>query len=82
MPLAVSWDNELAHCCEGVREYLCTPGLGLRLVNLRATTRTSISLRDIALGEARGYQELVSENQGLGAGQGKPIPRRADQPDR
>ena len=33
-PLRVIWDNVPAHRGEAVREYLRTPGLGLRLVNL------------------------------------------------
>ena len=33
-PLNVIWDNALAHRGEAVREYLGTPGLGLRLLNL------------------------------------------------
>ena len=33
-PLNVIWDNAPAHRGEAVREYLRTPGLGLRLMNL------------------------------------------------
>ena len=33
-PLLVIWDNALAHRGEAMREYLRTPGLELRLVNL------------------------------------------------
>ena len=33
-PLQVIWDNAPAHRCEAVREYLRTPELDLRLVNL------------------------------------------------
>ena len=33
-PLNVIWDNAPAHRGEAVRDYLRTPGLGLRLVNL------------------------------------------------
>ena len=33
-PLNVIWDNAPAHRGEAVREYLRTPGLGLKLVNL------------------------------------------------
>ena len=33
-PLNVIWDNAPAHRGKAVREYLGTPGLGLRLVNL------------------------------------------------
>ena len=35
-PLNVIWDNAPAHRGEAVREYLRTPGLGLRLVNLQS----------------------------------------------
>ena len=35
-PLDVIWDNAPAHRGEAVREYLRTPGLGLRLTNLPA----------------------------------------------
>ena len=35
-PLRVIWDNAPAHRGEAVREYLRTPGLDLRLVNLPA----------------------------------------------
>ena len=34
-PLNVIWNNAPAHRGEAVREYLRTPGLGLRLVNPR-----------------------------------------------
>ena len=33
-PLNVIWDNAPAHRGEAMREYLRTPGLGMRLVNL------------------------------------------------
>ena len=33
-PLKVIWDNAPAHRGEAVREFLQTPGLGLRLMNL------------------------------------------------
>ena len=33
-PLKVIWDNAPAHRVEAVREFLQTPGLGLRLMNL------------------------------------------------
>ena len=33
-PLKVIWDNAPAHRGEAMREYLRTPGLGLRLINL------------------------------------------------
>ena len=37
--LNVIWDNAPAHRGEAVREYLRTPGLNLRLVNLPGTAR-------------------------------------------
>ena len=56
-PLDVIWDNARAHRGEAVREYLRTPGLGLRLTNprfhegrlcrptARPTARTSTPMR-------------------------------------
>ena len=52
-PLDVIWDNAPAHRGEAVREYLRTPGLGLRLTNprfhegrlCRPTARTSTPMR-------------------------------------
>ena len=60
-PLRVIWDNAPAHRGEAVREYLGTPGLGLRLVNprfhegrlCRATARTSTPMRLSGAGRER-----------------------------
>ena len=69
-PLKVVWDNAPVYRGEAVREYLRTPGLGLRLVNprfrggrfCRATARTSTP---------RGY---------LGLGEGEPPPFSWERP--
>ena len=52
-PLRVIWDNAPAHRGEAVREYLRTPELELRLVNLRATARTSTPMRLSGVGRER-----------------------------
>ena len=60
-PLNVIWDNAPAHRGEAVREYLRTPGLGLRLMNprfhegrlCRATARTSTPMRPSGAGRER-----------------------------
>ena len=60
-PLGVIWDNAPAHRGEAVREYLRTPGLGLRLVNprfhegrlCRATARTEAPMRPSGAGRER-----------------------------
>ena len=57
----VIWDNAPAHRGEAVREYLRTPGLGLRLMNprfhegrlCRATARTSTPMRPSGAGRER-----------------------------
>ena len=57
-PLNVIWDNAPAHRGEAVREYLRTPGLGLRLMNprfhegrfCRATAQTSTRMRPFGAG--------------------------------
>ena len=51
-PLNVIWDNAPAHRGEAVREYLRTPGLGLRLI-CRATARTSTPMRLSGAGRER-----------------------------
>ena len=94
-PLRVIWDNAPAHRGEAVREYLGTPGLGLRLVNprlhegrlCRATARTSTPMRLSGAGRERacprddggGHWQSVLGNQGLGAGEGERLPGRVDQ---
>ena len=60
-PLNVIWDNAPAHRLAAVREYLRTPGLGLRLMNprfhegrlCRATARTSTPMRPSGAGRER-----------------------------
>ena len=60
-PLNVIWDNAPAHRGEAVREYLRTPGLGLRLMNprfhegrlCRATARTEAPMRPSGAGRER-----------------------------
>ena len=52
-PLNVIWDNAPAHRGEAVSEYLRTPGLNLRLVNLPATARTSTPMRPSGAGQER-----------------------------
>ena len=60
-PLTVIWDNAPAHRGEAVREFLQTPGLGLRLVNprfhegrlCRDTVRTSTPMRRSGAGRGR-----------------------------
>ena len=60
-PLGVIWDNAPAHRGEAVREYLRTPGLGLRLMNprfhegrlCRATARTEAPMRPSGTGRER-----------------------------
>ena len=60
-PLNVIWDNAPAHRGEAVREYLRTPGLGLRLMTprfhegrlCRATARTSTPMRPSGAGRER-----------------------------
>ena len=60
-PLNVIWDNAPAHRGEAMREYLRTPGLGMRLVNprfhegrlCRATARISTPMRQSGAGRER-----------------------------
>ena len=60
-PLNVIWDNDPAHRGEAVREYLRTPGLGLRLMNprfhegrlCRGTARTEAPMRPSGAGRER-----------------------------
>ena len=59
-PLKVIWDNAPAHRGEAAREYLRTPGLALRLVNLRATVRTSTPMRRSGTGLERRPPETCS----------------------
>ena len=89
-PLQVIWDNAPAHRGEAVREYLQTPGLGLRLVNprlhegrlCRATARTSTRMKPLGMGTGRGNGKPVPGNQGGGAGAGRQLPGWAGQTER
>ena len=70
-PLRVIWDNAPAHRGEAMREYLRTPGLELRLVNLPVQRRWGWARE-----EATGNLCL----QGGGAGEGRQIPCWTGQP--
>ena len=61
-PLTVIWDNAPAHRGESLREYLRTPGLGLRLVNLPGYS-PDFNADEAVWGWAR---EEATENLGLG----------------
>ena len=52
-PLNVIWDNAPAHRGEAVREYLRTPGLGLRLMNLPGYSPDFNADRPSGAGRAR-----------------------------
>ena len=81
-PLRVIWDNAPAHRGEAVREYLRTPELELRLVNLPGYSPDfNADEADLGLGEGGGYGEAVLGKQGQGAGEGRQIPGRAVQPE-
>ena len=81
-PLRVIWDNAPAHRGKAVREYLGTPGLGLRLVNPRFHGAGSAGLQPglqrrwgyLGLGEGGGHWQSVLGKQGGGAGEGRHIP--------
>ena len=97
-PLRVIWDNAPAHRGEAVREYLGTPGLGLRLVNprfhegrlCRATARTSTPMRLSGAGRERRLlaicawepRRLCRACPGVGRGEGRRLPSRTVQPER
>ena len=89
-PLRVIWDNAPAHRGEAVREYLRTPELELRLVNLRATARTSTPARLSGAGRERRPLAICAWGAGrrcracpcVGRGEGRQIPGRAVQPER
>ena len=66
--LNVIWGNAPAHRGEAVREYLRTPGLGLRLVNPHF--------------HGGGHRKPVPGKQGPGAGEGQQLPQRAGRPER
>ena len=80
-PLNVIWDNAPAHRGEAVREYLRTPELELRLVNLPGYSpdfNGDEAIWGWAREEATG--NLWSGDQGLGAGEGRQLPGRTGQP--
>ena len=89
-PLKVIWDNAPAHRGEAVREYLGTPGLGLRLVNprfhegrlCRGTARTSTPMRRSGAGRGRKRPGTCAWDQGGGAGKGRKLLRLAGLPER
>ena len=77
-PLQVIWDNAPAHRGEAVREYLRTPGLGLRLVNprlhegrlCRATARTSMRMKPFGDGHGKRQRETCAWEPGRRCGSG------------
>ena len=66
--LHVIWDNAPAHRGEAMREYLRTPGLGLRLVNPRfhegrlcqAIAQTSMAMRQSGAGRGKRQRETCA----------------------
>ena len=81
--LNVIWDNAPAHRGETMREYLRTPGLNLRLVNLPGYSPDFNADEAVwGMGERGGHRQSVPEEQGGGAGEGQQLPHRADQPER
>ena len=82
-PLQVIWDNAPAHRGEAVREYLRTPELELRLVNLPGYSpdfNADEAVWDWAREEATGNPVLGKRGGGTGAG--RQIPGWAVQPER
>ena len=82
-PLNVIWDNAPAHRGEAMREYLRTPGLGMRLVNLPGYSpdfNADEAIWGWAREEATG--NLWPGKQGGGGGEGRQIPVRSDYPER
>ena len=77
--LGVVWDNAPAHREEAVREYLRTPGLALRLMNLPGY---SPDFNADETGERGSHRKTVPRNQVSGAREGRELPRRAGQPER
>ena len=81
-PLRVIWDNAPAHRGEAMREYLRTPGLELRLVNLPGYSPDFNADEDhLGLGERGGHWQPVLGQQAGGTGEGRQIPGRAVQPE-
>ena len=87
-PLRVIWDNAPAHRGEAVREYLRTPGLDLRLVNLpayRLQPGLQRLMRPSGAGPLRGGEtpgQSLPGQQGCGSGEGRQLPSRTDQQER
>ena len=81
--LDVIWDNAPAHRGEAVREYLRTPGLNLRLMNLPGYS-PDFNADEAVWGWAReeADREPVLGDQGQGAGTGRQLPRWSGQPER
>ena len=82
-PLNVIWDNAPAHRGEAMREYLRTPGLGMRLVNLPGYS-PDFNADEAIWGWAREgrHWQSVPGKQGGGGGEGRQIPVRSDYPER
>ena len=81
--LNVIWDNAPAHRGEAVREYLRTPDLNLRLVNLPGYSPDfNADEGHLGLGERGSHRQSVLGEQGGGTGEGRQIPGRAGQPKR
>ena len=82
-PLNVIWDNAPAHRGEAMREYLRTPGLGMRLVNLPGYS-PDFNADEAIWGWARekATGNLCLGSQGGGGGEGRQIPVRSDYPER
>ena len=79
-PLNVIWDNAPAHRGEAVREYLRTPGLSLRLMNLPGYSPDfNADEAVLGLGEGGGHRKPVLGNQDSGAREGRKLPPRAVQ---
>ena len=82
-PLQVIWDNAPAHRGEAVRDFLATPGLGLRLVNLPGYSPDFNADEAVwGWGREEGHRKPVPGDQGPGAGERQQLPRRAGQPER
>ena len=77
--LNVIWDNAPAHRGEAMREYLRTPGLNLRLVNLPGYSPDFNA--NLGLGERGGHWQPVPGEQGGSAGKGRRLSGRAGQPE-
>ena len=82
-PPQVIWDNAPAHRGEAVREYLGTPGLDLRLVNLPGYSPDFNADEAVwGWGERGGDGQSLPGQQGGSAGKGRQLPGRTEQPER